>query len=209
MSVKIYGVPMSPYVQAARLGLTEKGVDFEMVPVSPADTRTPEHLARHPFGKMPTMDHDGFALYETQAILRYADQVFPGPFLEPAAPQEVARMNQIIGIVDCYLHRCWMGDIAFERLVAPHAFGRPADDARIQAALSQARVCAESLEAIIAASPYLTGATLTLADLHLAPHYNYFRHTDESRPILEDKPKLARWFASICERESVKAILLG
>ena len=31
MSLKLYGVPGSPYVQAARLGLTEKGIDFEMV----------------------------------------------------------------------------------------------------------------------------------------------------------------------------------
>jgi len=209
MSLKIYGVPMSPYVQAARLGLTEKGVDFEMVPVPPTDLRTPEHLARHPFGKMPAMDHDGFALYETQAILRYADQVFPGPFLEPATPQETARMNQIIGIVDCYLHRCWSGDIAFERLVAPRVFGRPTDEARVQAALPMAHACAESLEAIIGSGPFLTGSTLTLADVHLAPHYNYFRHTDESRPILDGKPKLTRWFDSLCERESVKAIMLG
>ena len=208
MSLKLYGVPGSPYVQAARLGLTEKGIDFEMVPVPPPALKQPEHLARHPFGKMPAIDHDGFALYETQAILRYVDQAFPGPQLEPATPQETARMNQIIGIVDCYLCRAWSADIAFERLVAPNVFGRPADEARIEAALPQARVCAEALEAIIA-GPYLTGDDLTLADIHLAPHYNYFRHAPEGEAILAGKTRLARWFAHVCERESVKALLLG
>ena len=207
MSVKLSGVAGSPYVQAARLGLTEKGVDFEMVPVAPNELKTPDHLARHPFGKMGALDHDGFALYETQAMLRYVDQVFPGPLLEPATPQEAARMNQIIGIVDCYLHRAWSGDIAFERIVAPRFFGRPTDEAKVAAALPQARVCAEALEAI-AAAPFLTGADLTMADVHLVPHFNYFRHTPEGEAILADKPKLTRWFAQMCERPSVQAIVL-
>jgi glutathione S-transferase len=208
MSVKLYGVAGAPYVQASRLGLTEKGVDFELVPVPPDGLNTPEHLARHPFAKMATLDHDGFMLYETQAILRYVDQAFPGPLLEPATPQEAARMNQIMGVVDCYLYECWSRDIVFQRLVVPHVFGRPSDEARIAAAVPLARTCAEALEGI-ASAPYLTGADLTLADLHLAPHFNYFRQTPEGEAILADKPKLTQWFAHVCERPSVKAIVLA
>ena len=206
MSVKLYGVAGSPYVQAARLGLTEKGVDFEMVAVAPNELRAPEHLARHPFGKVGTLDHDGFELYETQAMLRYVDQAFPGPLLEPATPREAARMNQIIGIVDCYLHRTWSGDIAFERLVAPRVFGRPTDETRVTSALPRARVCAAALETIIA-GPYLTGPDLTLADVHLAPHYHYFSQTAEGQTILEAAPRLTQWFAQMGERDSVKALL--
>ena len=206
MSLKLYGVPGSPYVLAARLGLTEKGVDFEMVPVAPSKAKSPEHLARHPFGRMPAMDHDGFTLYETQAILRYVDQAFPGPQLEPPTPREAARMNQIIGIVDCYLHEAWSSDIAFERLFAARILGRPADEARIAAALPQARLCAEALEAI-AAAPYLTGDSLTLADAHLAPHFAFLRMTPEGETILAGKTKLTRWFGKMSERESAKALL--
>ncbi len=36
------------------------------------------YLARHPFGRIPAIEHDGFALYETQAILRYVDAVVSG-----------------------------------------------------------------------------------------------------------------------------------
>ena len=206
MSVKLYGVAGSPCVQAARLGLTEKGIDFELVPVAPSELKTPEHLARNPFGKMPVLDHDGFMLYETQAILRYADQAFPGPLLEPATPQEVARMNQITGIVDCYIKDAWSGNISFERIMAPRFFGRPGDEAKIAASLPRARICAEAIEAL-AAGPYLTGATLSLADLNLTPHYNYFRQTAEGEEILAGKTRLARWFAEMSGRDSVKAIL--
>ena len=208
MSVKLYGIPGSPYVQAAMLGLTEKGVDYELVRIAPPEHKAPEHMARHPFGKVPALDHDGFMLYETQAILRYVDQAFPGPQFEPATAQEAARMNQIIGIVDCYMIRAWSADISFERIMAPRFFGRACDEAKVAAALPQATVCAEAVEALCA-GPYLTGESLTLADLHLAPHYNYFRQTPEGEAMLADKPGLARWFAHLSQRESVKALLLG
>ena len=208
MSVKLYGIPGSPYVQAAMLGLTEKGVDYELVRIAPPEHKGPDHLARHPFGKVPALDHDGFMLYETQAILRYVDQAFPGPQFEPATAQETARMNQIIGIVDCYMIRAWSADISFERVMAPRFFGRACDEAKVAAALPQATVCAEAVEALCA-GPYLTGESLTLADLHLAPHYNYFRQTPEGEAMLADKPGLARWFAHLSQRESVKALLLG
>jgi glutathione S-transferase len=206
MSVKLYGVSGSPYVRAAMLGLTEKGIDYELVSVPPPDLRQPEHLARHPFGRIPVLDHDGFMLYETQAILRYADQAFPGPQLEPATPHETARMNQIIGIVDFYLCRAWSADISFERLMAPRFFGRPSNEVKVEAALPQAQCCVGALESLIAA-PYLTGGTLSLADVHLAPHYDYFRQTPEGEAMLAGKAKLAQWFHHMSERESVKAIL--
>ena len=40
----------------------------------PGDCARRSHLARHPFGKVPAFEHDEFALYETQAIMRYVDE---------------------------------------------------------------------------------------------------------------------------------------
>jgi glutathione S-transferase len=65
----LFGAPYSVYVCAVRLALDEKGVDYELVPV---DIFTPggpskEHLARHPFGKIPAFEHAGFRLYEAGA----------------------------------------------------------------------------------------------------------------------------------------------
>ena len=39
---------------------------------------------RHPFGKVPVVDIDGFRMIETPAILRYLDAVLPGPKLVPS-----------------------------------------------------------------------------------------------------------------------------
>jgi glutathione S-transferase len=206
MGIKLYGMSGSPNVRGAMLGLTEKGVDYELVNLMPPAWKTPEHLARNPFGKVPVLDHDGFEIYETQAILRYVDQAFPGPALQPTDASEAARMNQIIGIIDCYLGPSWIGGIGFERLVAPSFMGRPTDMGRVEAAVPMARNCADALEALIAA-PYLTGKTLSLADFRLMPHFDWLRLTPEGEAILADKSKLAEWFLHVSGRPSAKAIL--
>lgn len=205
MGVKLYGIAGSPNVRGATIGLAEKGVDYELIDVAPP-FKAPEHLARNPFGRVPVMEHDGFTLYETQAILRYLDQAFSGPALQPTDVHETARMNQILGIIDYYLFPSWSGAIAFERLVATSVFGRPCDMECIEAALPMARSCAEALESMISA-PYLTGETFSLADIRLMPHLHWFRFTPEGETILAGKGKLSQWFERVSERPSAKQVL--
>ena len=205
MGVKLYGMAGSPNVRGAMLGLAEKGVDYELIEVLPP-FKAPDHLARNPFGRIPVLEHDGFILYETQAILRYVDQAFSGPALQPADARDAARMNQILGIIDCYLFATWSGAIGFERLIAPSFFGRPCDIERVEAALPMASCCAEALEALISA-PYLTGETYSLADIRLMPHFDWLRLTPEGEAILAGKSRLVEWFQHVSERSSAKKVL--
>ena len=104
MSVVLHGYRYSVYTRIARLALAEKGVPYERVEVNPFAADMPaRYLDLHPFGRVPTLVHDGFALYETQAIARYIDRAFPGAALQPADPKVLARMDQILGIVDSYV----------------------------------------------------------------------------------------------------------
>ena len=70
----VYGPAGSTYVWSARLALAEKGVTHELVDVRFGAQREEPHLERQPFAKVPAFEHDGFALYETQAIMRYVDE---------------------------------------------------------------------------------------------------------------------------------------
>src|SRR5438309_1302524 len=58
----VFGAPYSVYVRAVRLALEEKGVDYELVPVDifASEGQPAEHMARHPFGKIPAFEHAGF-----------------------------------------------------------------------------------------------------------------------------------------------------
>src|SRR5947209_6622475 len=96
----VYGPAGSTYVWSVRLALAEKGVAHELVEVGFGAHREEPHLSRHPFGKVPGFEHDGFMLYETQAILRYIDEGFMTSPLQPTDLHQFSRMNQIIGIVD-------------------------------------------------------------------------------------------------------------
>jgi glutathione S-transferase len=83
----VHTIPGSPFARAVLATLEEKGASYRVSPVAPGTFRSPEHLARHPFGRVPVLEHNGFSLYETQAILRYLDRVLPVPALTPADPK--------------------------------------------------------------------------------------------------------------------------
>jgi len=210
MSAKpvLYGARYSVYVRAALLALQEKGVAFDLVEVDifAPEGPPPGYLERHPFGRIPAFEHDGFALYETAAITRYVDEAFSGPALQPADACGRARMTQIIGILDSYAYRPMVWDVYVERVSKPRE-DRPSDEARIAAALPRARLCLDVLEGFLGDRPWLLGGAPSLADLHAAPILDYFRMAPEGRELLARHGRLAAWWDRIAARPS--AAVLG
>ncbi len=198
----LYGPGYSTYARTARLALEEKGVGYQHVEVDFLQGMPEEQRARQPFSKVPAFEHDGFQLYETCAIERYVDEAFAGPRLQPEDPRQRARMTQIISILDSYTYGPTVGQLVMQRLVAPLMGGTP-DEAAIEAALPEVRNCMGTLEQLLGSQTFLAGDKLSLADLHLAPIFDYFAATPESGPILEDKPGLHRWWEGMKARESM------
>jgi glutathione S-transferase len=197
----VYGIPFSSYVWSARLALAEKGIAHELVDIGPYGAASQEpHLSRHPFGRQPAFEHDGFALYETQAILRYIDEGFMASPLQPTDLHQFARMNQIIGIVDAYL---WpsIAPIIFNRRIAPLR-GLPVDEAAVTAALPQARLCLSEIARLQGDQPFLAGERISLADLMVAPLLYYFSRQPEGAAALAEHPNLLAWLRRIEERQS-------
>jgi glutathione S-transferase len=84
------------------------------------------------------LEHDGFVLYETQAIVRYLDRVLPKPALTPADAKCAARMDQVMNVNDWYLFQGVNNVITFQRIVVPRLLGAVPDEAAIAAAMPQA-----------------------------------------------------------------------
>jgi len=204
--ILLYGARYSVYTRIVRMVLAEKGLACELVETDVFASGGPpgEHLARHPFGRIPVLDHDGFVLYETSAITRYLDEAFPGPTLQPGGPRQRARMNQIIGILDAYAFQTLVWDIYVER-AAPAEHGRPSDERLISAALPRAATILAELDRLSDGTPIFSGPAVTLADLHAVPMLTLFALTDEGQGLLGDVPKLATWLAAIAARPSVAA----
>ena len=55
MVLKLYGIYRSPWVRLVAAVLVEKQVPFDLVPVDLAngEHKSPEYLAKHPFGQVP------------------------------------------------------------------------------------------------------------------------------------------------------------
>ncbi len=200
----VHGVPGSPYVRAALIGLEEKAADYRIAGLDPRASKSPEHLARHPFGRMPVLEHGDFRLYETQAILRYLDRILPAPPLTPTDARAEARMNQVIGITDAYVMHDISSPIVFQRLIAPQ-FGMPVDEARVAAALPKAKVCIDELGRLLGDQPFMAGEAVSIADLLLAAHLAFIPGVDECRAMLATQPNLQAWLDRMNTRPSMTA----
>lgn len=205
MSLVLHGYRYSVYLRIARLALAEKGVSYERVEVNPFAPDVPAaYLALHPFGRVPTLVHDGFALYETAAITRYIDRAFAGPALQPAAPRALARMDQVIAIVDSYGYWPMVRQVFSQGVFRPR-IGQPADPAEVTSGLAATAKVLAALETLTADAEFLTGPTLSLADLHLGAMVAYLALAPEGEALLRKHPRLTAWWEHLARRRSFTA----
>jgi glutathione S-transferase len=201
----VHSIPGSPFGRAVLTTLEEKGARYSFSPLAPGGLRSPEHLARHPFGRVPVLEHDGFLLYETQAILRYLDRVLPNPALTPADPKRAARMDQVMNVNDWYLFQGVANVIVFHRVVGPRVMGLAPDEAAIEAAMPKARAVFDELARLLGGQSFFTGETMTLADLLVAPHLGLFSLAPEWPALVAPHDNLVAWLARMEARRSVQA----
>src|SRR6187551_418232 len=72
-----------------RWALEEVGLPYEVRPLSFQAMKEPAHLARHPFGQIPTFEEGDLTLFETGSIVFHLAERHPG--LLPADPNARAR----------------------------------------------------------------------------------------------------------------------
>ncbi|MBX3584368.1 MAG: glutathione S-transferase family protein [Rhizobiaceae bacterium] len=205
MALHLHGYRFSVYLRIAAMTLTEKGLDWTHVEVNPFNEPVPDYYRElHPFGRVPTLVHDGFAIYETTAITRYIDEAFPGKALQPAEAAHRARMNQIIAVADSYGYWPMVRQVFAQRVFAP-ATGHHADEKTIAEGLEKSATVLAALDRLVAGEAFLVGSSLTLADLHLGAMMAYFVMAGEGAAELARHDRLATWWASMSSWHSLRA----
>ena len=201
----LWGFDGSTYVRTVKMVLAEKKfTDFKQVQINvlKGEPKTPEHLERHPFGKVPVLDHDGQRILETSAIARYLNSILPGKSLVPADPRDAARMDMIIGLIDSYGYGALMGGVSAYHLFPDFVGGK--NDAMREGGLKIGRQFVEFAMATKGASPFLAGNEVSLADLYLAPIAFYLSLTPD-KDALFDVPGFADWWTKIQALDSFKS----
>lgn len=95
----LHGVPVSTYTTKVRIALHAKGVVFdERAPVDGYRSATWRTVV--PTGTIPAIDHDGFVLAESEAIVEYLDEAFEGPSLLPGDARSRARIRMLARVHD-------------------------------------------------------------------------------------------------------------
>src|SRR6266478_3214547 len=145
-TVTLFGFPRSTFVKVVGLILTAKGVPYTFHDTED-EMYLPIHLQRHPFGRVPALQHDDFVLYETSAIAAYVDDVLPGPKFTPADPRQRARMNQWMCNLNSYFYPEMIYHVSHERMVYPE-LGIPGNDLIVQCATPEGKQLLPKFRAI-------------------------------------------------------------
>ncbi|MCZ4279885.1 glutathione S-transferase family protein [Kiloniella laminariae] len=208
----VYGADFSVYVQAVRLTLAEKGIPHRLVPINPFENKglDPEYLALHPFARVPAFDDGQIQLYESDAIARYIDDAYPGPLLIPPRPEDRARANQLLSILNSYAYPNWIGGLYEEEISKPDE-GLAPDQATIAAALPLARTALIEIIRLRQETPgaYLAGETPSLPDFFCAPMYHLLMHTPTGKKLLVENPGLQNWWQLLQQRETIRELLVA
>ena len=162
---------------------------------------TPEYRTMNPNGKVPTIDYDGFVLWESNVIVRYLYAKHgPTRALEQGYGEE-KWMDWTTSTVGAPI------TTIFWQLIRTPAEKR--DMAAVEAALKQAADVFKIADDALAAQPYLGGKSFSMADIPFGCFANRWLQLPVERP---DHPNLARYYdrlkARPAFREHVAAIPL-
>ncbi|PPQ66676.1 hypothetical protein CVT24_008829 [Panaeolus cyanescens] len=209
MVMKLYGLDISTCTRRAAVVMHEKKVPFEFVNVDlfKGENKSPEYLAKQPFGQVPYLDDDGFILYESRAIARYiatkyADQGTP---LIPKDMKAQALMDQAISVEISDFNE--YAEKAVAEMIFKPMRGMTPDKAIFDKLIAALEMKLDVYEKILSKQKYLAGNEITIADLFHLPYGSMLSAAGSD--IMESKPNVKRWFHDISSRPSWMAVKDG
>lgn len=199
--IELWGRASSANVQKAIWTLAELGVPHTRIDAGGAFGRndTPEFAAMNPNRLVPVLKDGDFALWESDAIVRYLATTYGRGSLYPTDPKDAARADQWMAFSAMGLY----GEIIsglFWGLIRTAASDR--NPAAIATAAKKAGDKLAILDAHLAGRAYILGDTLTMADIPAGTlMYRYYTLPVE-RPSL---PNVEAWYVRLCARPAYAA----
>lgn len=208
MQRTVWGRATSSNVMKVLWGLGEMGLPFERVDVggSFGRTDTPEYRAMNPTGLVPTLQEDGFTLWESNVILRYlASQHAAGGALWPADARARANIDRWMDAQQTVLNRPM--SVVFWGLVRTPAEQR--DMRGIAAGIEEAAKAWRLIEGQLETHAFIAGAEFTLCDIPWGVHAHRWFNMNYQGLARPELPAVRAWYDRLCKREAYQRHIVG
>lgn len=208
--MKLYMVPLAPNPTKVMLYIAEReavgaelGIEQIVVNTVKGRHKEPEHLARNPFGTVPTLElDDGSYLVESLAIIEFLEDFFPEHRMMPADPIERGRARDVERIVDLRL----AGPMGGYGHAVNSPLGYPKDPDKASMLLAAMQTPLDYLEGLLAdGRPLLLGEDVSVADCTLAASLQFMRYVEAD--VFGERPLLRAWDERLRARPAVAAVL--
>jgi glutathione S-transferase len=200
----LYEHPLSPYAIKVKIGLREKGVEFESKApdASEGGFGGSEFIEANPRREMPAFIDGDAKIFDSTIILEYIEEKWSSPPLLPNSPTERARVRMIEEVMDTYYEPInWgLGEIEFFGRVQGELAQTIIDNAKEHAAK-----CRQWLHKQLGTSEWFNGDSFGWADLCVIPHINTSLIAFGIAP--EENSPLANWFKRVSVRPSIEITL--
>ena len=199
---KIYGLSASSNTTKTIYVAEELGVDYEyqQLDFKAGENKTPEHLQRHPLGRVPTLTHDGNNLFESGAICRYIASTQNTPLYPINDHINRCKVDQWMDFFTIHLGR-WVSNYAFEKVVKQKfGLGEPNKEAEKEA-LGYIEQQMPAIEKQLKDGLYLLGDQITIAD-HFA--FAYMENAEMAQLPFDNYPNINSWYHNMKSRDSIQ-----
>lgn len=202
MPITLYHDVPSTNCDRVKIVLAEKGLPWDgvWVKLSKREQRSPEHLKRNPYGKIPVIDIDGKMLFESCIINEYLDEIYPNPPLQPKDPYLRARGRILIDYFLNYLHEPYWA--LRGEMIKKNEAGR--DQKLIGETRKEVTTRLQYLEEDLGDKPFFLGE-YSLTDIAMLPRFP--RLLDYGVLPSAALPKLSAWFERMKQRPAVQTVL--
>ena len=199
--LRILGRLTSVNVQKVVWCADEIGVPYERVDIGGkfGGNDTPEYLAKNPNGLVPTIEEDGFVLYESNAIVRYLAARHAAGSLWPEDLRRRADVDRWMEWQStAYTPAMWG---AFWQLIRTPAEKR--DAALVEGSRAKTEKLSGILDAQLASRRFVAGDTFTAADIVVGCAAHRWLNLPLAR---EPRPNLERWYAEMKARPGSRQV---
>lgn len=200
MTIKLYDLPLSANSRKVRAVLLELGIEAEIeaVNVREGKHKSPEFLKLNPNGKLPTIVDDGFALWESNAILTYL-AAKSGKLL-PSDPKGRASVAQWLFWQSSHFGPA-VGKVSFERILKPMFGAGAPDEAVVATGIRDFDTCSNVLDQSLSDGREYLARELSIADFSIATWAEFGMQAGLS---FDKYPKVKAWYDRVAARDSFK-----